>query len=188
MLRFNCWWLCFVFQLSVTVVKNPGLGFSIAGGVGSPGNPFRSNDTVSQQPMISLSWWWPLVLSHLWMFMATVQKISDQWTTKCSCNVVNGWHWLMFLLVFFRACSSQRFRKMDRHQQYYNQGIKSLRSVTIMYNQIIKSNICSHILVASIKRTKNHSWLSNTCAQNNDSPIIHRHIYPSLHSFLFFHS
>ncbi len=28
-------------------MKNPGLGFSIAGGLGSPGNPFREDDVVS---------------------------------------------------------------------------------------------------------------------------------------------
>ncbi len=27
--------------MEVTILKNPGLGFSIAGGLGSPGNPFN---------------------------------------------------------------------------------------------------------------------------------------------------
>ena len=37
----------FMLQLRVTIVKNPGLGFSIAGGMGSPGNPFKPKDMVS---------------------------------------------------------------------------------------------------------------------------------------------
>ena len=35
------------FQLRVTVTKNPGLGFSIAGGSESQGNPYRPDDDVS---------------------------------------------------------------------------------------------------------------------------------------------
>ena len=33
--------------MEVTIIKNPGLGFSIAGGLGSPGIPFRDDDVVS---------------------------------------------------------------------------------------------------------------------------------------------
>lgn len=38
---------CLCFQFHVTITKNPGLGFSIAGGIGSYGNPFRTGDRVS---------------------------------------------------------------------------------------------------------------------------------------------
>lgn len=33
-------------QLHVTIEKNPELGFSISGGVGGRGNPFRPDDNV----------------------------------------------------------------------------------------------------------------------------------------------
>lgn len=35
-----------VFQIRVKVEKNPELGFSISGGVGGRGNPFRPDDNV----------------------------------------------------------------------------------------------------------------------------------------------
>lgn len=36
-----------VFQIRVKVEKNPELGFSISGGVGGRGNPFRPDDNVN---------------------------------------------------------------------------------------------------------------------------------------------
>lgn len=35
-----------VFQIRLKVEKNPELGFSISGGVGGRGNPFRPDDNV----------------------------------------------------------------------------------------------------------------------------------------------
>lgn len=41
----NCY--LFVFQMNMTIIKNPGLGFSVAGGVGLQGNPYKPHDEVS---------------------------------------------------------------------------------------------------------------------------------------------
>ena len=38
----------------MTITKNPGLGFSIAGGVGSYGNPFRPGDMVTHFFLLEL--------------------------------------------------------------------------------------------------------------------------------------
>lgn len=38
-----------VFQIRVKVEKNPELGFSISGGVGGRGNPFRPDDNVNER-------------------------------------------------------------------------------------------------------------------------------------------
>ena len=43
------------FQFRVKVEKNPELGFSISGGVGGRGNPFRPDDNVSQNVIIPYS-------------------------------------------------------------------------------------------------------------------------------------
>lgn len=37
-----------VFQMNVSIMKNPGLGFSVAGGVGLQGNPYKPQDEVSR--------------------------------------------------------------------------------------------------------------------------------------------
>ena len=34
-------------QATITIIKNPGLGFSVAGGIGLQGNPYRPLDEVS---------------------------------------------------------------------------------------------------------------------------------------------
>lgn len=45
---------CFVFllflQLCVRIEKNPGLGFSISGGISGQGNPFKPSDMVRPDP------------------------------------------------------------------------------------------------------------------------------------------
>jgi len=41
--------MVYVFQLHVTITKNPGLGFSIAGGNEAQGNPYRPDDNVSDR-------------------------------------------------------------------------------------------------------------------------------------------
>ena len=57
--------------MEVTILKNPGLGFSIAGGLGSPGNPFKDDDVVSK---------YPCTKSILIVCPNKYQEITDVWS------------------------------------------------------------------------------------------------------------
>lgn len=41
--------------MNITIIKNPGLGFSVAGGVGLQGNPYKPHDEVRPDQRNSLS-------------------------------------------------------------------------------------------------------------------------------------
>ena len=66
--------------MEVTIIKNPGLGFSIAGGLGSPGNPFRDDDVVSVQVRnkINILHWW-LVRVSLVVAFGFLPQNSGRW-------------------------------------------------------------------------------------------------------------
>lgn len=65
-----------VFQIRVKVEKNPELGFSISGGVGGRGNPFRPDDNVSLHLLPHLlSFYFEQMFAKVWNLIQVLIQI-----------------------------------------------------------------------------------------------------------------